>query len=323
MMMDVDHFKKFNDTYGHQAGDEVLRGVARTLRKNTTGNEIVCRYGGEEFAIIFPQRKVGDAIPIGEQARAAIAEQVFTFEGLDLNVSMSAGLAEMQHEETVEALVKRSDDALYVCKEAGRNNGHWHDGDKSHPMALNAFVEPEIESTGYTHQVRIAGVSDRKSFLIDVERRIAEFKRGGPTLSVLLVQIDRYDAITDQYGDKASEVVLRAGAQLLKAAMREMDHVARYEKEVFGLLLPGAELTETTTVAERLRAAISRCTLPLNDDKISFTVSLGAAQISVQDETQDLLDRALAALDSSNDAGGNNSFAATESGDIRSMSLPV
>lgn len=323
MMMDVDHFKKFNDTYGHQAGDEVLRGVARTLRKNATGNEVVCRYGGEEFAIIFPGRKVGDAIPIGEQARAAIAEQVFAFEGLDLKVSMSAGLAEMQHEETVEALVKRSDDALYVCKEAGRNNGHWHDGEKSHPMALDAVVETKTEPTSSSDEQpgRIAGVSDRKTFLTDVERRIAEFKRGGSKLSVLLVQIDRYDAIANQYGDKATEVVLRAGAQFLKAAMREMDHIARYEQEVFGLLLPGAELTETTAVAERLRAAISRCTLPLNEDKITFTVSLGAAQVSAQDETQDLLGRAQAALDSSNSAGGNNSFAATESGDIRSMAL--
>lgn len=327
MMFDVDHFKKFNDTYGHQAGDEVLRGVARTLRKSVTNNEIVCRYGGEEFAIIFPGADIGAAIPIGERSRAAIAEQVFEFEDLDLRVTASGGLAEFQPEETAEALVKRSDDALYVCKEAGRNCGHWHDGATSHPMELVTSkpgkepisVADEDETENYCDHV--GGVSDRKSFILDIDRRVAEWKRGGSPLSVLLVEVDRYEAIAEEYGDKAGEVVLRAASQFLKAAMREMDHIARYDESIFGLILPGAELTQTTAVAERLRTAIARCTLPMDGGKLTFTVSLGAAQVSEDDEVSGLLQRSKASLAASREAGGNSCFATTETGEIRSMAF--
>ena len=83
-------------------------------------------------------------------------------------------------------------------------------------------------------------------------------KRGGSPLSVLLVEVDKYAEIVEDHGDKAGEVVLRAASQFLKAAMREMDHIARYEEDTFGLVLPGAELAQTTAVAERLRTAIGQ-----------------------------------------------------------------
>ena len=86
MVFDVDHFKKFNDTYGHQAGDEVLRGVARVLTDNVTGEHMVCRYGGEEFCIIFSGCDLQSAIPIAEKARSAIADASFHHEGQELRV---------------------------------------------------------------------------------------------------------------------------------------------------------------------------------------------------------------------------------------------
>ncbi len=328
MMLDVDHFKKFNDTYGHQAGDEVLRGVARTLRK-AAGKDVVCRYGGEEFAIILPGSDIERAIPIAEAARAAIAEQVFEFEGLDLKVTASGGLAQLQKHETAAEVVKRADDALYVCKENGRNCGYGHDGEESYPLkgytpassvVDNAF-EIASEQLSQDQRDRIAGLSDRASFQADIDRRLAEWKRGGATLSVLLVEVDRYDAIVESYGDKAREVVLRAAAQFLKAAMRDMDHIARYGDHMFGLLLPGAEVTETSSVAERLRTAIARCSLPLNGQKVTFTVSLGSAEVAENDTDESLLSRAQASLDAAKKTGGNCSFAATATGEIRSMAI--
>ncbi|MBI2477333.1 MAG: diguanylate cyclase [Planctomycetia bacterium] len=328
MMLDVDHFKKFNDTYGHQAGDEVLRGVARTLRK-AAGKDIVCRYGGEEFAIILPGSDIKTAIPLAEQARAIIAEQVFEFEDLDLKVTASGGLAQLRNDETAAEVVKRSDDALYVCKANGRNCGYWHDGRESHPMKGNSSATADSdevftltsEELTQDQRDRISGVSDRTSFKRDVDRRIAEWKRGGAPLSVLLAEVDKYDAIIETYGDKAREVVLRAAAQFLKAAMREMDHIARYDDHMFGLLLPGAEVTETSSVAERLRTAIARCSLPLNGQKVTFTVSLGSAEVADNDTDEALLSRAQASLDAAKKSGGNCSFAATAEGDIRSMAL--
>jgi diguanylate cyclase len=318
-MLDVDHFKKFNDTYGHQAGDEVLKEVARTMQSNVASKEIVCRYGGEEFAIIFPGSDIEAAMASAERARAAIAEQVVEFEGLELQVTASGGLAQFQSDETAKELVKRSDDALYVCKEAGRNCGHWHDGTDSHPIELSkdelnaAVVEEE-----HGHDP-VTGLSDQKSLTTDIDRRIADWKRGGSGLSILMVEIDRFDGIRDAYGEQASQIVLRAAAQYLKAAMREMDHVAQYDEHVFGLLLPGTEISETSIVAERLRGRVARCTLPLDGEKLVFTISLGAAQVCTGDETQTLLERAKSSLEAAKEAGGNCSFSAQEDGEVCAM----
>lgn len=328
MMLDVDHFKKFNDTYGHQAGDIVLKGVARTLQK-VAGKNLVCRHGGEEFAIIFPGSEIERVIPIAEKARAAIAEQVFEFEGLDLKVTASGGLAQLRNDESALKAVKRSDDALYICKRNGRNCGYWHDGKDSHPMTRRTrTVADSDESFAFTQidvtedqRDRISGVSDRASFQNDADRRIAEWNRGGATLSVLLVEVDKYDAILESHGDKAGEVVLRAVAQFMKAAMREMDHIARYDDRVFGLLLPGTDMTETSSVAERLRTAIGRCSLPIDSEKVTFTVSLGAAEVEENDTDVSLLSRAESSLAAAGVSGGNRSYAATATGDVRSMAF--
>ena len=328
MMLDVDHFKKFNDTYGHQAGDEILKGVARTLKK-VAGRNVVCRYGGEEFAIIFPGSDLNSAIPLAEQARTAIMEQVFEFDGLDLKVTASSGLAQLRSDESAMEVVGRSDDALYAGKENGRNCGYWHDGERSHPISDYSseyadsdepFVFAQDDLTE-DRRDRICGVSDRESFQSDIDRRISEWSRGGATLSVLLVEIDECDAILESRGDKAREVVVRAAAQFLKAAMREMDHIARYDDCVFGLLLPGTEVSETSSVAERLRTAIARCSLPIDGAKVKFTVSLGAAEVAENDTDESLLSRAELSLEAAKASGGNCIFTATSMGDVRSMAV--
>jgi len=322
LMMDVDHFKKFNDTYGHQAGDEVLRGVARVLKKNLAGKEIVCRYGGEEFVVIFPGADIEAARTGAERARAAIAEEIFEFEGMDLRVTASAGLAQLQPAETGDALVKRADDALYVCKEAGRNNGHWHDGENSHPMSVSPAApkspaaEPALEEPS-----PIEGVSDRETFCKDIDRRISEYKRGGASMAVVVVEIDRYPELITKFGGKAGEVVLRATAQFLKATMREMDHVARLEQSEFGLLLPGAQLDDAGDVAERLRNAVQRCVLPVDGNSVQFSISVGATEIAMNDDVPDLLGRAKASVKVAKDAGGNRTVSADEHGEFESMTL--
>lgn len=330
MMLDVDRFKEFNDTYGHQAGDEVLRGVARTLTE-AAGENIVCRYGGEEFAIIFPGSDLQTAIPIAESARAAITNQVFEFDGLDLKVTASSGLAQLSSKESVAEVVKRADDSLYVSKENGRNRGYWTDGEQNHPIEPNKLDSNEsTESFPLGHQAsmedqrdRISGLLDRATFQRDVARRIAEWKRDGATLSVLLVEVDGYDEILQRRGEKTREVVLRAAAQFLKAAMRDADHVTRYDDHVFGLMLPGAGATETSSVAERLRTAIARCALPLDDEQLTFTVSLGSAEVAKNDSCDSLLSRAQLSLEAAKESGGNCSYAATAKGEVRSMALTL
>ncbi len=123
VMTDVDHFKSVNDTYGHQAGDAVLKQVAEVLRESAREIDHVGRYGGEEFLVLLPGASAEDARKFAERARAAIAARDFTYAGGTLQRTMSAGVAAWPHAELrhQEALVKAADDALYVAKSTGRN----------------------------------------------------------------------------------------------------------------------------------------------------------------------------------------------------------
>ena len=127
LMIDIDHFKKFNDTYGHQAGDAVLQQVAGLLRKTMREADLVGRFGGEEFSAILPSTDATEACRAAERARTAIHTATFTHEGEMLHVSVSIGAAQCLECEEADAFVKRADAALYTAKQAGRNRAYWHD----------------------------------------------------------------------------------------------------------------------------------------------------------------------------------------------------
>ena len=121
--VDIDHFKAVNDTYGHAAGDEVLRGVAEKLRDNLRATDLVGRYGGEEFMLILTETEVEDGALLTEKLRTLIERTKFPVEGNpDLTVTISIGLAGgFGHSLRVEPLVRDADAAMYSAKSLGRN----------------------------------------------------------------------------------------------------------------------------------------------------------------------------------------------------------
>jgi two-component system cell cycle response regulator len=123
IMLDIDHFKLVNDAHGHQAGDAVLRDVARLLRDALRTVDSVGRYGGEEFLAILPHTSYEDAVQTAERVRAAIAGHAFKFGERELRITVSAGVATYPSEstDTPVALIREADKALYRAKEAGRN----------------------------------------------------------------------------------------------------------------------------------------------------------------------------------------------------------
>ncbi|MGF9914273.1 GGDEF domain-containing protein [Paenibacillus ehimensis] len=119
IVIDVDRFKSINDTYGHQAGDEVLKHLARVLTSSVRSNDICCRYGGEEFVALLPLTTVSDAWSTAERVRTAIE----TVENpLGIPITVSSGIAHYPtHAESAELLFQRADHALYQAKKSGKN----------------------------------------------------------------------------------------------------------------------------------------------------------------------------------------------------------
>lgn len=124
MLLDIDHFKSFNDSWGHQTGDQVLRLVAMALQSNIKGRDMAARYGGEEFAVILPDTGLQGAFQLAEHIRKTIQAKELvkrsTNEKLG-RITASFGVAEWIRDETAAALVERADRCLYAAKDAGRN----------------------------------------------------------------------------------------------------------------------------------------------------------------------------------------------------------
>ncbi|HOK02499.1 MAG TPA: diguanylate cyclase DgcA [Spirochaetota bacterium] len=123
IMADIDHFKKFNDVYGHIAGDEVLRKVAMTIKESVRLIDVAARYGGEEFAVILPKTDINEAIIVAERLRTNIENTTIIWNDKSLKVTISVGLTQFDSETDFdnESLIARADRALYVSKSEGRN----------------------------------------------------------------------------------------------------------------------------------------------------------------------------------------------------------
>jgi diguanylate cyclase len=124
LLSDIDHFKSFNDNFGHQIGDQVLRLVARTLSDSVKGRDTPARFGGEEFAIILPRTNLQQAVTVADQIRNAVMRRRFI--GKDSRddyggVTLSFGVAQYRREEDLSDLIRRADAALYHAKHEGRN----------------------------------------------------------------------------------------------------------------------------------------------------------------------------------------------------------
>jgi diguanylate cyclase (GGDEF)-like protein len=132
VMCDLDKFKSVNDTYGHQAGDEVLKQLAAILRDEAREIDRVGRYGGEEFMLLLPGAELADAMSFAERVRNRIEGHTFTFPGGTLTRTASFGVAAWPHDQIDECddLVRAADDALYVAKETGRNKVVGFDSDE-------------------------------------------------------------------------------------------------------------------------------------------------------------------------------------------------
>jgi diguanylate cyclase len=343
MLLDIDHFKRFNDTNGHQAGDAVLRCVAEVLRKTMRTMDLVARYGGEEFGIILPGTPIDDARKAAERARQAIEGASFRFEGQELSVTVSVGLAELLPNEHVSNFVRRVDAALYASKSAERNCTHCHadseihfvgpmeertehderqsepepriqdspDEDNTKPEPLKASEsEPETpDPVPVTPPSRpTPQLSDRSSFCHQVRCRVAEWKPAGSSVSLVLLGIDDYDRMIKKHGMVTVTDILDAVAHTLDATAQETDVVARYSPWCFAMLLPRTTQLEASIVAELIRKELSQCAVSGDTKNPHVSISVGITAILEDDDFVRLMQRAEEALRTAQENGGGRTY---------------
>ncbi len=121
VVLDLDYFKKVNDTYGHPTGDLVLSGIGKILNNHVRRSDIACRYGGEEFAVILPNLSRENVFPAYERFRELVSKQSFGYDSMHIGVTVSIGIAFSNDAESADDLLAHADQALYQAKESGRN----------------------------------------------------------------------------------------------------------------------------------------------------------------------------------------------------------
>jgi len=124
LMIDLDHFKRLNDTYGHDTGDSVLRVAAHVMAEACRYEDVLFRYGGEEFAVLAPQTDLAGAAELAERIRKNVEKASVNFHGNAIKFTCSVGLAEAHAGDSRDELIRNADEALYVAKNAGRNVIH-------------------------------------------------------------------------------------------------------------------------------------------------------------------------------------------------------
>ena len=121
MMLDIDFFKKVNDTYGHLAGDFVLKEVAKIIKNSIRQSDACGRFGGEEFLIILPNTKLNGAMKLAERIRKNIKNHKFIFNNIPISITVSIGITSASKKDTIFSLIERADEALYEAKKRGRD----------------------------------------------------------------------------------------------------------------------------------------------------------------------------------------------------------
>jgi diguanylate cyclase len=305
LIFDVDHFKQFNDVHGHQAGDEVLRCVGRTLARIVKTGDLPCRYGGEEFAIIMSNTKISEGQVAAERVRRAIEGMTVQFAGKTLRVTASIGIAESASGQDGAQLLRRADDCVYASKKAGRNSSHWHDGAECLPISVAS--KPPAAKTEQTTSTRpslaptlptqVCNLPDRAAFTDELRRRIAASHRSGESLSVLHFRVKDFAKLELTYGNAVGSLLLDSLATFISSTLRDMDLLGKLDAGEFVVMLPGSSASAAKIVGQRVRSSISLCPIPMGAQNIRLELDLGVTSVQPDDDAVSAIAHAKAELE--------------------------
>ena len=250
LMLDIDHFKRFNDTYGHQVGDAILGEVARIISGQLRGMDVAFRYGGEEFAVLLPSTEPRDASVVAERIRAAIEETAITSANTRLTATTSVGVAHAIQFDRSNELVRRADEALYAAKRAGRNCVRWHNGTE-----IITFGAPQSSTT----RNRPAESGSRRSkpntlsaFNYELTRRVCDCRQFDTTLSLVCIRATICDGAGITGEATSADNVLPALIDFLRHNLTDDDFITPVGAAELMIILPG----RTTNQALRFLATL-------------------------------------------------------------------
>ena len=299
LMIDVDHFKRFNDRYGHKAGDFVLREVAQQIKDSIRDGDFVSRYGGEEFVVILPASNIDAANQLGNRMRAAIEQRRFKYNGRTLRLTVSVGVAVSTPGECCESLTERTDLALYTSKHAGRNCVHFHDGERLVPYGTglslydsdnDPAVLDAIADDGYLELA--TGFPHRRVFYEELKRRVAESHRYGRQLTLVFVNVENYASVVE-LGTDAELMLLSVIAEQIRGCLRDCDLGCRSDRSEFAIILPDTDFDGALVPAKRICREVAHGQQPVfRGVPLNVTANVGVAAIAPRDDVDGFIERA-------------------------------
>jgi diguanylate cyclase (GGDEF)-like protein len=320
-LLDIDFFKNINDTYGHSAGDAVLRAFAHTVQNQVRPGDTFGRYGGEEFLLMLPDTLANGAMVMAERVRLAIEQMRCADVGPAVVVTVSIGVAEFRPGETITQAIGRADEALYHAKSAGRNRVACH-GDAALPPApppdLPAPQVPHLPDAGASlarlldnaQDDALTGLLNRGILRDRLQHAMRRADHSRRPLAVLLFNINKFREINEAFGVEAGDAALVHAGALLRGAVRECDAVARWGGDEFIAVLEdvGGELEARQIAAKIIEHFATPLPLgPGASRTCCITLSVGIALHPGADDGLDpLLRRAEQALARARTNGGHS-----------------
>jgi diguanylate cyclase (GGDEF)-like protein len=262
-LFDIDFFKRINDTYGHGAGDQVLRSFAEAVQGQIRGTDAFGRYGGEEFLLMLPETPAPDALVLAERVRRAVAGLRCPGPGADggaaITLTVSVGVAEYRLGEAVAQVIGRADEALYVAKSLGRNRVQCHDDDERQAVVLPAAqggrgsVPSAARLLDGAQCDQLTGLLNRNLLRDRLRHAMDRANRNRRLVALLLLNINGFKEINDELGYEAGDALLSQAGAAIRRCLRDSDTVARWGGDEFVALLEdlGAE-ADAQLVAEKI-----------------------------------------------------------------------
>jgi diguanylate cyclase (GGDEF)-like protein len=304
-LFDIDFFKRINDTYGHAAGDLVLRRFAEAVQGQVRGTDAFGRYGGEEFMLMLPETQAPDALMLAERVRRVIAELRCSGQetgGSEIGLTVSAGVAEYRLGEAVAQTIARADEALYVAKSLGRNRIQCHDDDAPRPVAAKLDVRaegaPPVDAAARVSSGRLldraqcdqlTGLLNRNLLRDRLRHAMDRANRNRRLVALLLLNINGFKEINDELGYEAGDDLLTQAGTAIRRCLRDSDTVARWGGDEFIALLEDLSFeSDAQVVAEKV---LDRFGLPLSvaGRECFVTLAVGVALYPAADCDLDAL----------------------------------